>query len=112
MEDCIFCKIIAGDIPSDKVYEDDDVYAFDDIEPQAPVHSLVVPKRHVAALNDLDDVSLWNALLRGIKEVARLKGMVDSGYRVVINCGEHGGQVVKHLHVHVLGGKRLDDKMG
>ncbi len=112
MEDCIFCKIIAGDIPSSRVYEDEDVYAFDDIEPQAPVHTLVVPKMHVATLNDIDDNSLWNSMLKGIREVARIKGIVESGYRVVVNCGEQGGQIVMHLHVHVLGGKRLDDKMG
>ena len=112
MTDCIFCKIIKGEIPSDKVYEDDDIYAFDDIQPQAPVHTLIVPKKHIPGLNDLDDNKIWLAMLKGAMEVARIKGIETSGYRVIINSGEQGGQIVMHLHMHVLGGKRLDDRMG
>ncbi len=110
--ECIFCKIIKGEIPSAKIYEDELVYAFDDIEPQAPVHTLVVPKRHIATLNDLDDAALWQAMLQAAQEVARIKGIDQSGYRTVINCGEEGGQIVMHLHLHVLGARRLDGRMG
>lgn len=112
MDDCIFCKIINGEIPSSKVYEDDNVYAFDDVNPQSPVHTLIVPKQHVTTLNDIEDGDIWAALLKGIKEVVRIKGIKESGYRATINCGKDGTQIVMHLHLHVLGGKRLDDKMG
>ena len=109
--DCVFCKIAAGEIPSSRVYEDEFVYAFDDISPQAPVHVLVIPKRHLADLNGLDDDRLWAALLAAAKRVAELKDIAASGYRLVVNCGEQGGQLVQHLHLHVLGGQRLADRM-
>ncbi|MBN1635785.1 MAG: histidine triad nucleotide-binding protein [Deltaproteobacteria bacterium] len=109
---CIFCKIIAGEIPSNKIYEDDFVYAFDDIQPQAPVHSLIVPKKHIESLNDLSDTELWAAMLNGVHEVAKAKGIKDTGYRIVVNCGPDGTQIVWHLHMHVLGGELLDAKMG
>ncbi len=110
--ECIFCKILAGEIPSTKVYEDELVYAFDDIQPQAPVHTLVIPKQHVATLNELDDAIVWQAMLNAAKDVARIKGIDQSGYRTTINCGPEGGQIVMHLHLHVLGGRELDGKMG
>lgn len=110
--DCIFCKIVKGEIPSGKVYEDELVYCFDDIEPQAPVHTLVVPKVHMETLNDLQDTEIWTAMLHAAQQVARLKGIDESGYRTVINCGPDGTQLVPHLHLHVLGGKQLAGKMG
>lgn len=109
---CVFCKIIQGDIPSTKVYEDAHVYAFEDIEPQAKAHTLVVPKRHIENLNDINDQGLWFAMLKAAQEVARIKGIDQSGYRAVINCGPDGTQIVQHLHMHVLGGQPLDSKMG
>jgi histidine triad (HIT) family protein len=110
--DCIFCKIVAGEIPSAKVYEDENVYAFRDIQPQAPVHVLVVPKAHIASA---DEVSAENAALvaeifKAIPKIAKAEGLVN-GYRVITNCGEDGCQSVKHLHFHVLGGKKLSERM-
>jgi len=110
--DCIFCKIAAGAIPSTKVYENELVYAFDDISPQAPVHVLVIPKHHLDGLNDINDAELWAALLDAAKTVAEIKGVKQTGYRLVVNCGTEGGQVVQHLHLHVLGGHKLADQMG
>ena len=110
--DCIFCKIIAGEIPSAKVYEDESVYAFRDIQPQAPVHVLIVPKTHIASA---DEVSAENAALvakifAAIPEIAKAEGLTN-GYRVITNCGEDGCQSVKHLHFHLLGGKKLSERM-
>ena len=110
--DCIFCKIIAGDIPSAKVYEDESVYAFRDIQPQAPVHVLVVPKAHIASA---DEVNAENAdvvakIFAAIPKIAAAEGLTN-GYRVITNCGEDGCQSVKHLHFHVLGGKKLSERM-
>ncbi|MEN6474711.1 MAG: histidine triad nucleotide-binding protein [Syntrophaceae bacterium] len=109
---CIFCKIIRGEIPSSKVYEDELVFAFDDIEPQARVHTLVVPKRHIETLNEMPDQDLWFAMLKAAQQIAKLKGIEKSGYRTVINCGPDGTQIVPHLHLHILGGQLLDSKMG
>lgn len=106
MSDCLFCRIAAGEIPSSKVYEDDDVYAFKDIHPKAPVHVLVIPKRHVATLADADDPELLGTLMDRTRHIADVLGLA-TGYRVVINVREEGGQEVFHLHVHILGGKRL-----
>jgi histidine triad (HIT) family protein len=109
MNDCLFCKIAAGTIPSKIVYEDDSTTAFEDVNPQAPVHVLVVPKRHAASLaelNDADATLLGHLMLIGAK-VAKQKGIADSGYRLVLNTGKHGGQSVFHLHVHVLGGRAM-----
>ena len=110
--DCLFCKIIAGDIPSTKVYEDETVYAFRDIAPQAPTHILVVPKAHIA---DCNDVTAQNSavvahIFEIIPTIAKAEGL-ENGYRVVSNCGTHAGQTVQHLHFHILGGKQLNLEM-
>ena len=109
MEDCLFCKIIAGDIPSSKVYEDDLCYAFNDIDPQAPVHFLVIPKQHIASAAALteDDAALLGHIYAVIAELCRKLGVDESGYRVVTNVGTDGGQSVKHLHFHVLAKRSL-----
>ena len=107
--DCLFCKIIAGDIPSAKVYEDDKVYAFRDIEPQAPVHVLIVPKEHIASANELteENASIVGHIFAVAAKIAKEEGIADGGYRIVNNCGQDGGQTVGHLHFHMLGGSSL-----
>ena len=105
MADCIFCKIINKEIPSDIVYEDEDVIAFKDINPKAPVHILVVPKKHIPTLNDLDDPELLAKIVDTCKKIARDFNVADSGYRVLVNVNKEGGQVIYHVHFHVLGGK-------
>lgn len=111
--DCIFCKIIAGEIPSDKVYEDETVFAFRDINPQAPVHILVVPKAHIASVHEVtsQNCAVVGHIFEVISQLAEHEGL-DEGYRVVSNCGDHGCQSVKHLHFHILGGKKLSETMG
>ena len=113
MNDCLFCKIAAGQIPSTKVYEDDQVLAFRDIAPQAPVHVLVIPKKHGTGWYDAkdEDDALLAHLMRVAAKVAELEGFVDSGFRVVSNCGQDAQQTVKHLHLHVLGGKAMSGEM-
>ena len=108
MNDCIFCKIAGGTIPSDLVYEDELVIVFRDIYPKAPVHLLMVPRQHVESLNDLTPAhdGLMAHMLRTLPEVARRAGLID-GYRTIINTGRGGGQEVPHLHMHILGGGRL-----
>ena len=110
--DCLFCKIIAGEIPSTKVYEDETVYAFRDINPQAPVHILVVPKEHVCCARAIDETNsqLVAKCFEAIAKIAKAEGL-DNGYRVINNCGEDGGQTVMHLHFHLLGGLKLSEKM-
>lgn len=108
--DCIFCKIIAGEIPSQKVYEDERVLAFRDINPQAPVHVLIVPKKHLKNVLECDDETAA-AVLRAIREIARSEGVSVSGFRVVTNCGRDGAQSVEHLHFHLLGGDKLSERM-
>ena len=105
---CLFCKIIAGDIPSTKVYEDETVYAFRDINPQAPTHVLVVPKAHIDDCNGItaENSAVIAHIFEVIPQIAKAEGLKD-GYRVVSNCGDHAGQTVKHLHFHILGGKTL-----
>ena len=107
--DCLFCKIIAGDIPSNKVYEDDKVYAFRDIEPQAPVHILIIPKEHIASANELteENASVVGHIFAVAAKIAKEEGIADGGYRIVNNCGQDGGQTVGHLHFHMLGGRSL-----
>ena len=105
--DCLFCKIVAGDIPSSTVYEDDECFAFDDITPQAPTHILIVPKRHIDSLDTTDsgDRDLIGHLVLTAASIAREKGFAKNGYRVVVNTNADGGQTVFHLHVHLLGGR-------
>ncbi len=109
MEDCIFCQIIAGKIPSEGVYEDDKVYAFKDIKPAAPQHILLIPRKHIATFNDLEaeDKELMGHMSLVLKKLAADHGLVEKGYRILVNCGSHGGQVVYHLHYHLLGGRPL-----
>ena len=112
MSDCIFCKIIAGDIPSSKVYEDEMIYAFRDIAPMAPVHVLVVPKEHIPSADSVNsENSAYVArIFEAIPKIAASEGLTN-GYRVITNCGEDGCQSVKHLHFHILGGKQLSLEM-
>ena len=112
MENCLFCKIIRGEIPSSRVYEDDKTYAFRDIAPMAPTHVLVVPKAHVSGMSGIDDAddAPLAACLRAVKKVAELE-QLDGGFRTVSNCGKDACQSVNHLHFHVLGGKQLSEKM-
>ena len=108
MESCLFCKIIKGEIPSNKVYEDDEILAFKDIEPIAPVHILVIPKKHISCAKDIkvEDEALIGKMFSVINKIAEdLK--LDNGYRIINNCGEEGGQQVMHLHFHLLGGRKL-----
>ncbi len=112
MENCLFCRIIAGEIPSTKVYEDGFVYAFRDISPQAPTHILVVPKKHVASMDAIDEISDTDlaSCLRAVRLIAKQEGL-ENGYRVVSNCGSDACQSVHHLHFHILGGRQMEDKM-
>lgn len=112
-DECIFCKIVHGIIPSSKVYEDDEVIAFDDIHPMAPVHVIIIPKRHIPTLMDITVANLnaVSSMATAACEVARIKGIDTRGFRTVINCNEEGGQVIFHLHMHVLGGKKLKDEL-
>ena len=107
--DCLFCKIIAGEIPSDKVYEDEYVYAFRDIEPQAPVHILIIPTAHITSANELDETNrgVVDKVFCAAAKIAKAEGISEDGYRIVNNCGEYAGQSVKHLHFHMLGGRLL-----
>lgn len=109
MDDCIFCGIAAGTIPADVVYRDEQLTAFRDLDPQAPIHILVIPNAHIASTNDLGEqhAELLGRLLLGAASVARDLGVAEGGYRVVINTGRDGNQTVPHLHLHVVGGRRL-----
>lgn len=113
MEDCIFCKIIKGEIPANKVYEDEDILAFHDINPAAPIHILVIPKKHIAMLTDLkeDDEKIIGKIYTCINKIAEKEGFKNQGYRVIVNCGKNSGQEVMHIHFHILGGKVLGDKI-
>lgn len=106
-ENCVFCKIVKGEIPSTKVYEDDKVLAFKDIEPIAPIHILVIPKVHIKSLLELEDDELLIHINKVIKIIAKEQGIDKKGFRVLTNVGEDGGQAVKHLHFHILGGTKL-----
>ena len=110
MEDCLFCKIIAGEIPSTKVYEDEQVYAFRDINPQAPVHVLIVPKQHIACADEIDETNSAAVahIFEVIPKIAAAEGLTN-GYRIINCCGEDGGQTVFHLHFHLLGGRKLGE---
>lgn len=109
MENCIFCKISKGEIPSKKLYEDDKVYAFYDINPEAPTHFLVIPKEHIESANALDEnnIDIIAHIFKVINKLVKELGVAEKGYRIVNNCGEDGGQTVKHLHFHVLAGRSL-----
>ena len=111
---CVFCKIAAGEIPGEILYQDEELIAFRDIEPLAPIHLLIIPRRHIPSLTHLSDTDapLIGHMVIIANQLARDEGVAGSGYRLVINCGEHGGQIVTHLHMHLLGGKRLSDSMG
>lgn len=107
--DCLFCKILAGDIPADIVYESETAVAFRDINPQAPTHVLVIPRRHIATINDIepDDEPLIGSLYSAARQIAAAEGIEEHGYRAVMNCNEGAGQSVFHIHLHVLGGRSL-----
>ena len=109
MSECLFCKIIAGDIPSDKVYEDEHVYAFRDINPVAPLHVLIIPKRHISMINDVEavDAETMGRLFVAAKHISKELGVAEEGYRTVMNCGEAAGQTVFHVHLHLLAGREL-----
>ncbi len=112
--DCIFCQIVAGEIPSDIVYQDEEVVAFYDINPQAPVHLLIIPKKHIPSLTHLseEDLPLIGHMVKIANQLAKREGIAKSGYRLAISCGEQGGQLVPHLHMHLIGGRRLSDELG
>ena len=113
MEDCLFCKIIKGEIPSTKVYEDEDILAFNDIYPAAPIHILVIPKKHIESLAHMqkEDEAIVGKIYGVINKIAEEKGFKDNGYRVIVNCGKDAGQEVMHLHFHVLAGAKFGDKI-
>ncbi|MCG8015832.1 MAG: histidine triad nucleotide-binding protein [Candidatus Thiodiazotropha sp. 'RUGA'] len=110
MSDCLFCKFVSGEIPVEAVYEDDDVLAFRDINPQAPCHVLIIPKKHISTLNDLsgEDAELMGKLYLAAAKVAKQEGIDEAGYRTVMNCNEQAGQTVFHIHLHLLGGRRMN----
>jgi len=114
MEECIFCRIVRGEIPSKKVYENEQVLAFDDIHPMAPHHVIVIPKRHIPTLMDVTpaEFPVLEAMIIAGQESARIKGMDESGFRTVMNVNAEGGQVIYHIHMHVLGGRKLKDDLG
>ncbi len=113
MEDCLFCKIIRGEIPSTKVYEDNEILAFKDINPAAPIHILVIPKKHITSLAYLkkEDEILVGKIYSAINQIAEEQGVKEKGYRVIVNCGKDGGQEVMHLHFHLLAGKQFGEKI-
>ena len=107
--DCLFCKIVNQELPADLVYEDDEFLAFNDISPQAPTHILIIPKAHIASVNDLTEleVDVPGKLVLRAKALASENGIAESGYRLILNCNPHGGQTVYHIHLHLLGGRQL-----
>ena len=109
MADCIFCKIISGEIPSNEVYSDDELFAFRDVNPQAPVHVLIVPRKHIERVVDFteQDAGLIGRMVLAANKIADAEGLVENGFRYVLNCNEHGGQAVFHVHLHVLGGRQM-----
>ena len=113
MNDCIFCKIINKEIPSSIVYEDSEILAFRDINPVAPIHILVIPKKHISSVIELteEDALLIGKIYTAINEITKMEKIDQKGFRVIANCGEDGGQEVKHLHFHILGGKKLGTKI-
>jgi histidine triad (HIT) family protein len=112
--ECIFCQIAAGKIPSDMLYQDEEIVAFRDINPKAPVHLLIIPKKHIPSLAQLTETesSLFGQMVNAANRLARSEGISASGYRLVVNCGADGGQIVPHLHLHLLGGRKLAGAIG
>ena len=112
--DCIFCQIVAGEIPSNIVYQDEKIIAFPDINPLAPIHLLIIPRKHIPSLVQLseDEASLIGEMVNTANQLAKQEGISESGYRLVINCGKEGGQGVSHLHLHLLGGHQLSHALG
>ena len=112
--DCIFCQIVAGKVPSEILYQDEEVIAFRDINPVAPVHLLIIPKRHIPSLTHLaeGELLLIGHMVGIANQLAVREGVAESGYRLVVNCGEQGGQLVPHLHMHLIGGRRLSNGLG
>ena len=113
MEDCLFCKIVKGEIPSSKVYEDKEILAFKDINPAAPIHILVIPKKHIASLADMEkeDEQVVGRIYGVINQIAEEQGVKQNGYRVIVNCGKDAGQEVMHLHFHLLAGTKFGEKI-
>ena len=109
MSDCLFCKIVSGEIPCDKIYENDKLIAFRDIDPKAPTHILVIPKKHIRSINELEisDQNLAGEILLAAKEIAKIENIESSGYRTIFNTNNDGGQTVYHIHMHVMGGRQL-----
>ena len=112
--ECIFCQIVAGKIPSEIIYQDEELIAFRDINPQAPTHLLIIPRKHIASLTDLSEAesSLIGDMVNIANQLAKREDISESGYRLVINCGKQGGQLVPHLHMHLIGGRQLSDALG
>jgi len=112
--DCVFCKIVAGEIPADILYQNEGMIAFRDINPLAPTHLLIIPKKHIPSLGHLSEaeLSLIGDMVNTANQLAKREGIAESGYRLVINCGKQGGQLVPHLHMHLLGGRQLSDALG
>lgn len=113
MEDCIFCKIIKGEIPSEKVYEDENVLAFKDIQPTAPIHILIIPKKHITNLMEVapEDSELMGKIVEAMQKVAKQLGVDEKGFRIISNCGPDSGQEVMHLHFHLLAGRKMGPKI-
>jgi len=107
--DCLFCKIVNRELPADIVYEDEQLLAFNDVSPQAPTHTLIIPKTHIATVNDLTEaeINLPGAMVLRARALAGEKGIAESGYRLILNCNPEGGQTVYHIHLHLLGGRQL-----
>lgn len=112
--DCIFCKIVAGEIPADVLYQDERVIAFRDINPMAPTHLLIIPRKHIPSLAHISEAeaSIIGDMVNTANQLAKREGISDSGYRLAINCGKQGGQLVPHLHMHLLGGRQLSGALG
>ncbi|MBA7485592.1 Purine nucleoside phosphoramidase [subsurface metagenome] len=112
--DCVFCQIATGEIPSEFLYQDEDAVAFRDIHPAAPTHIIIIPKKHIPSLAHLSeaDLPLMGHMVKIANQLAEKEGILERGYRLVINCGQEGGQVVPHLHIHLIGGRKVADEMG
>ena len=112
--DCIFCRIVSGEVPGEILHQDEEIIAFRDINPQAPAHLIVIPREHIPSLTHLSEAQslLVGHMVNVANQLARMDGIAESGYRLVINCGRDGGQLVPHLHLHLLGGKKLSDSLG